>query len=315
MPRGPGDAGVRLKRLLAIIPWLAARGSAPLADVAERFGLSEAEVERELELASMCGLPPYSPDTLVELMIVDGEVTARIPDYFRRPAQLTAADGFAVVAAGRALLAVPGSDPAGPLAAAIDKVEQALGGRRGIAVELDTPAFLDELRDAVSDEAQMEIEYYSASRDAASNRAIDPYRVFTEAGRWYVEALCHTTGKVLVFRVDRVRAARPTGDRFARPDDVGDDAGVFHPGPDTDTVIIDLPPDAQWVTETYPTEKVERRAGGGVRVTMAIGGAAFLDRLLLRVGPAAKVVGPPEQEAAGAAAAERVLARYATSSR
>lgn len=315
MPKPPGDAGVRLKRLLAIIPWLAQRGSAPLREVAERFGLTEAEVERELELAAMCGLPPYTPDSLVELIVADGEVSARIPDYFRRPAQLTAADGFAVVAAGRALLAIPGADTSGPLATAIAKVEEALGGSRGVTVQLDTPPFLDELRDAAADGMQLEVEYYSASRDAASTRAIDPYRVFSEAGRWYVEAHCHTTGRVNTFRVDRIRSARPTGDRFEVPVGVTDDASVFHPGPDTEVVVIDLPASARWVVDSYPTEKVEAQAGGRLRVTMAIGGSAFLDRLLLRVGADATVVSPVEQQAAGVAVAERVLDRYATSSR
>lgn len=305
-----GDAGLRLKRLLAIIPWLADRGSAPLAEVAKRFGLTEPEVERELELAAMCGLPPYTPDTLVELLVVDGQVIARIPPYFRRPAQLSAADGFAVVAAGRALLAVPGSDPEGPLATAIDKVERALGGRRGVKVEIDTPPFLEVLRDAVAGHDQLQIEYYSASRDAATSRAVDPYRVFTEAGHWYLEGLCHATGKVLSFRVDRVRAAERTGDRFEPPPLVSDGADVFHPGPDTETVVLDLPGRARWVVESYPTEKVESRARNRLRVTMAIGGPAFLERLLLRVGPSAKIVSPKERRSAGSDAAARILARY-----
>ena len=47
--------------------------------------------------------------------------------YFTRPLRLTAAEGFALLAAGRALLAVPGSDEHGPLATALDKLEAALG--------------------------------------------------------------------------------------------------------------------------------------------------------------------------------------------
>lgn len=306
------DAAVRLRRLLAIIPWLAARGSATVSEVAERFGLTEKQVEDELTMASMCGLPPYTADTLVELMVFDDEITARVPDYFRRPPQLSAADGFAVVAAGRALLAVPGSDDKGPLASAIDKVEAALGGPRGVTIELDQPPFLDALRDAVEGHDQVQLTYYSASRDADSDRAVDPYRVFSEAGRWYLVGWCHSTSKVLTFRVDRVRAVEPTGDRFEAPEAMAADADVFHPGPDTEAVVIDLPERARWVVESYPTDKVEGRPDG-LRVTLALGGTAFLERLLLRAGAEARVVQPAERAGTGAAAARRILERYATS--
>ena len=47
--------------------------------------MSEVEVEDELLLASMCGLPPYSPDQLIDFLIIDGVVEARVPDYFHQP--------------------------------------------------------------------------------------------------------------------------------------------------------------------------------------------------------------------------------------
>ena len=57
--RGPRGAEDRLRRLLVMLPWLMERGEVSVAETAERFGLTEAEVVRDLELASMCGLPPF----------------------------------------------------------------------------------------------------------------------------------------------------------------------------------------------------------------------------------------------------------------
>ena len=53
-------------------------------------------------------------------------MTIRLAEYFGRPLRLTPAEGLALLAAGRALLAVPGSDPEGPLATALAKLERAL---------------------------------------------------------------------------------------------------------------------------------------------------------------------------------------------
>ena len=125
------DPGLRFRRLLAMVTWLAARKSAKLSELAEQFNMSEDDIERELMLVSMCGLPPYSPDQLIDVLVIDDVVEARIPDYFHRPRQLTANDALSLLTAGRTLLAVPGADQSGPLARALDKLSDTLGGADG----------------------------------------------------------------------------------------------------------------------------------------------------------------------------------------
>ncbi|HZN14398.1 MAG TPA: hypothetical protein VFB78_09045, partial [Acidimicrobiales bacterium] len=96
-PRRVVDYGTRLRRLLAIIPWIAERKTATFEEIAARFDLTVEEVENELLLAACCGLPPYSPDQLIDLLVDEDSVTADVPDYFRRPPRLSAADGFALL--------------------------------------------------------------------------------------------------------------------------------------------------------------------------------------------------------------------------
>ena len=310
-PRRVGDYGTRLRRLLAIIPWVAARKTVTFQEIADRFDLAVEDVENELLLAACCGLPPYSPDRLIEFILDEDSVTADVPDYFRRPPRLSAGDGFALLAAGRALLAVPGSDPAGPLGRAMDKLEAVLGGAGGLTVELDAPEHLTALRRAADDHETVEVDYYSASRDEETTREIDPLLVFADGGHWYVNAYCHRADAVLHFRVDRVSAVRPTGRPFdPAPSTAPPTGGVFQPGPDTPVVTLELPKRGGWVAETYPVESVETMKNGRIRVEMAVSGPAWLERLLLRVGPTAKVVAPKEMRGASKDAAAKVLARY-----
>ena len=44
-----------------MVGWLAQVGEASIDEVAARFGLTPAEVVRELELAACCGVPPTRP--------------------------------------------------------------------------------------------------------------------------------------------------------------------------------------------------------------------------------------------------------------
>ena len=59
-----------------MLPWLMERGQASLAEMAERFQISEAELVRDLEQAAMCGLPPFL-DEVIDLYIDDDGDRAR----------------------------------------------------------------------------------------------------------------------------------------------------------------------------------------------------------------------------------------------
>lgn len=305
------DAAARLRRLLAVIPWIVDHQGARFEEIATRFGISAAELERDLELIPFCGLPPYSPDRLIDCQIVDGRVRLRFAEYFARPLSLTPSEAFAVLAAARALLAVPGSDPGGSLASATDKLASLVGASEGMAVELGQARFLDPLRRAARERERVEIDYYASSRDALTRRRIDPHSVFLAEGQWYVDAFCHQAGDDRLFRVDRVAGVRPTGEHFEagvrRPPP---DGSVFHPRDSDPRVTLLLPPEARWVSETYPTESVEVEADGRLRVVLVASGLAWLERLLLRLGPAAEVVNPKDLADVGANVAQRLLARY-----
>ena len=307
------SVGPRLQRVLALVPYVLAHPYVTVAELAERFEISELELERELELLPMCGLPPYTADRLIDVAIVDGEVTIRLAEYFERPLRLSPAEGLALLAAGRALLAVPGSDPDGPLGRALDKLEDTLGTRGRLAVEVGSGGdHLERLTDAAADHERVEIDYYSFARDEMTTRQVDPWRVFHAFGAWYLAAWCHRADDERLFRVDRVRGIRPLGEFFDPPPRADDDLPdlVYSPQPDDPRVTLELAPAASWVVESYPHESAQEGARGSWRVVLAVSEPAWLERLLLSLGPDAGVEAPPEFRNLGAIAAGRLRARY-----
>lgn len=126
---GSAGAGERLRRLLAVLTELARRGHAPIAELALHFGTSPAELVADLELAACCGRPPYTPDQLMEIIVDEDEVTANLGPELSRSRRLSPGEGFALAAAARTILAVPGADPAGTLASAVAKLDTALAAR------------------------------------------------------------------------------------------------------------------------------------------------------------------------------------------
>lgn len=302
-------AANEVQRILALVPWIAAHPGSPKDEIAARFGVTVEQLEADLDLVMMIGVPPYSPAEYIDVFD-DGEtVTIRLADYFRRPLRLGPHEGLALLAAGRTLLAVPGSDPDGPLATALDKLERALD-LPDLAVEVGAPPFVEAVREAAARHERIEIEYWSAGRDEVTTRCIDPQAVFFALGEWYVNAFCHRAHDERLFRVDRIRALGATGEHFEPSDPSPPPADLYNPGPDDPRYTIELPASARWVAETYPTTEVTERPDGGLRVVLVVSETAWLERLLLRVGPGAHASGPEGAEEVSRVAARRVLARY-----
>lgn len=309
MPRTGADE--RLRRLLALVPWVVAQDGPAIADVCRRFGLTEDELIAELDLVWCCGVHPFTPDSLIEVTTEDGRVWIHYADWFDRPLRLTPEEGLALVAAGAALLAVPGADPEGPLARGLRKIAGVLGldPEGAIEVRLGTvsDAVLTSLREAVSASRQVEIDYYAYGRDERTRRVIDPYAVFNAEGEWYVVGYCHLAEGERRFRVDRIRSTVTLERTFDPPAQLPAPE-VFEARADDEKVRLRLAPRARWVAEQYPMESVTEREDGTLDVMLAISERAWLERLLLRLGPDARVLEGADG-VAGAAAA-RVLARY-----
>jgi len=218
-----------------------------------------------------------------------------------------------LLAAGRALLAVPGSDPDGPLATALGKLERALD-LPDLVVEVGAAQYLDDVRAAVARSERLEIDYWSAGRDELTTRRIDPAVVFFALGAWYTGAYCHRAGAERMFRVDRIRGLRPTGEHFEAGATEFESGEVYNPSADDLRVTLRLAPAAAWVAEAYPTQSVTERSDGSLVVVLTVSEPAWLERLLLRLGPDVELAEPSERRATGAAAARRVLGRYTKSS-
>ena len=281
--------------------------------------MSEAELLRDLELAACCGVPPYTPDQLIELLIDEDRVVAEGLRELAHPRRLTPEEGFALAAAARALLAVPGADEEGDLAGALAKLEAALGSSR-LAVEVDQPPALGPLQAAVAKAQQVEIDYFGASATAPSTRIVDPYQVVVREGRWYLDGWCHRAGGLRRFQIDRVQGVRPTGEPAgdssrlpAAEREALARAEAFLGGSEAVMAKVVLPSDARFAVEGLVIDAFEELGDGRLLAMIPVSDAeGWFGRLLLRLGPEAEVLEPPALIDAGARAARRALERYGT---
>jgi proteasome accessory factor C len=310
------SASERLRRLLALIPWIADHPGAPIDEICARFEIDADQLRQDLEVVWMVGLPPYTPDQLIDVVVEDDRVWLHLGDFFASPLRLTADQALALVAAGTSLTRTPGTDTDGPLARGLAKLAVSIGLEpdepMGVHLGDATTESLDSLRRAATERRRLEIDYYSFGRDELTTRRIDPYRVLADQGQWYVVAWCHRARGERLFRVDRVRAIRPTDERFEAPATTPGAGYDFDP--EGTVVRLRLDPSVRWVVDQYPTVEVEDGPDGVTISTLAVSARPWLERLLLRLGPDARVLDldgdPDEGEDVRRSAARRVLARY-----
>jgi proteasome accessory factor C len=324
---GPRNAEDRLRRLLVMLPWLMETGEVPLADVARRFDMTEAQVERDLELVAMCGLPPFV-DEMIDVFVDDGIVFVGVPRLFTRPLRLTAPEAFSLLTSARTAMQLPGADPDGALGRGLAKLAVALadagivptdpsgGGASdaghdddtaGVVVDLARPDVADVLAESAATGTELAITYFSPARAEMSRRAIVPRHVYTDGGNWYVVADDDRSGSRRTFRVDRIESAEPTGrtvevEATSPPERFFDDV-------DVPRVTIRFGPDARGVLEQYPVDEVVEDDGGWVVARLPVASERWLARLLIRLGPDAVLVEPADDNPA-VEVARTILARY-----
>lgn len=310
-----GGVTERLPRLLSLVPYLLARPGIPVAEAAADFGISERQLRRDLELLWMCGLPGYGPGDLVDLLFAGDTVTVTEDAGMRRPLRLTTAEATSLLVALRALADVPGVVDTAAVQRATVKIERAVGdaGMVGMAVDLtrEEADATAAVREALATGRALRIRYYTAGRDAVSQRTIDPMRLLIVEGRGYLEAWCRRAEGVRLFRLDRVEdvvvldePAAPPPD--AEPTDVS--KGLFRPTVEHRSAVLVLEPGARWVAEYYPVDEVVE-TDGEVRVRLRYADPSWLVRLVLGLGGGARLLSPPDLVDAVAHRAQEALVR------
>ena len=320
----------RMARLLGVVPWVVEQDGAHLDDISARFDYPREQLLEDLEQRLFfVGVHPFTPDTLIEVRISDGVVDIQYADWFSQPMRLSVEEATRLLAAGRSVLDMtkgsgPGpssgddEDEAAPLVRALAKLRLSLGSEGAdsadyIEVSLgNAPSHtLHDLRRAISGRRQIEIEYYSHGRDAMTSRVVDPARLLSHDGVWYLFGWCHRARAERVFRVDRIRTLVV----------LDSDAEVDLPPGPSPTLSIDtvdrtatvrLTPEAAWAADYYSARERTEHPDGTTDAVFAVASESWLARLLVQLGPQAEIIDiheaiDPDLRSATAA---RMLERY-----
>ena len=338
----------RLRRLLALVPYVATRRVVGLAETAATFGMSERELIDDLNLVWCVELRAPEPYCPIDLSYEDGEISISQAESIARPLRLAADEASALLVALRMLAEAASfgrpsdsnhgdpnhgdpnrGDPnhgdsdhgdSDAVARLIAKIEAAAGAAGAAssqaAILIERPnagGMAATLSGALAAGRRVHLRYYVPSRDEATERDVDPMRLLVVEGRTYLEGWCRRAEGVRTFRLDRVVSVDVLDmpaevPEDAEPSDV--DGGLFTASPSDLLAEIELAPAARWFAESTPCESVTELPDGRLRIGLRTPDTTWLRRLALRLGEDARVVAPAELADEVRATAAAALAQY-----
>lgn len=306
----------RLVRLLNMVPYLRTHQGVSPEKAAADLGVSAKQLSKDLwSLFTDCGLPGHGPGDLIDLDISEDRLGVTFSAGMDRPLRLTSLEATVVLVALRALAELPGLTDPQAARSAIAKIEAAASGAGHPAVESTTaeaPA-VAAVRDAVQRHRALAIDYYSASRDTASHRVVDPIRVVVVGDQSYLEAWCRAAEGVRLFRLDRIDSAEVLNEESSPPEPVvqaGTDTSLFDADPSLPSATLLVAPSAAWMFDYYPMKVLTERADGSREAVITYASDEWLTRLVLGFGSAVQVLAPESLATRARAAAAAAVTAY-----
>ena len=297
----------RFARLVTLAGMLieAAKGSDRLqvADVREKLHLSDEELRDDIDLLNVVNFGGGTYVLYAELIGDEIEVDAEpYGDNFSRPARLLPLEAKALVAA----IDLFGDHlPQSGLVSARGKIVSALGhdpSEEGLEIAAsggDDSGVARKVNDAIEARRVLAIHYYKENEDEFTKREIEPYRLANGPEGWYVASYDRKRQDIRHFRLDRIKEADLTKERYEPRPEFADiaaiEGGWLSDGqvPAADVARVWVSPErARWAREEHTV--VEDLADGAIVIEVPYGSPDWLLREILK-GAGDFVVLEPEE--------------------
>ena len=160
------------------------------------------------------------------------------------------------------------------------------------------------LTNAIQQSRQLRLLYWSASQNRDTDRIVDPLHLSLVDNDWYLIAYCHTRQEIRMFSTVRIRGAKPTSQKFQRPEDfditkyLGNSFRAVRGDPDqTWNVRLRFGPEMSGrISEKvwHHTQQLEPQPDGSVIMHLQVSSLIEIRRWVLYWGADCRVLEPEE---------------------
>ena len=196
----------RTARALDLVPYLLEHQGISIPELAEAFGVSEKQINDDLVLIHMCGLPGYTPLELIDMFYEDGYVTVSDPQSFKKPRSMNKIEMTSLLVSLDLLKSLRTDDVAKEIEALKIKLQENTRFENPFVVvqNMENTEMVEAIGRAIAKSTLLRINYASGTKDKTSVRDILPIEIYVANGSTYLNAWCQSSKGDRTFRLDRI---------------------------------------------------------------------------------------------------------------
>ena len=298
-------AAVRALRSMDLIPYVLENPGVSIAELSAKFSVTQAQIESDLQLVFMCGLPGYTPYELIDVAFEDGVVSVIDPQVLDKPRKFSSNE-IVVIALGLKILI----DINQTNSTALTKLKQLsekiakLGSNKSILMAGDVSAFpfFEIISKSISEQRILNLQYHSLIKDQITQRLVLPEKMYFLNGSLYLAALDIDIDSDRVFKIDLIKECK-VGEQMAAKK-------VLESSIET-TVILDVQKqNRNFIERNSSIITAMQENGDSTRVHLQVSNLEWIKLTVLSNAPGITVVSPELLATAVKQSARDLLALY-----
>ena len=298
-------AALRALRSMDLIPYVLENPGVSIAELSAKFSVTQAQIESDLQLVFMCGLPGYTPYELIDVAFEDGVVSVIDPQVLDKPRKFSSNE-IVVIALGLKILI----DINQTNSTALSKLKQLsekiakLGSNKSIlmAGDVSTFPFFEIISKSISEQRILDLQYHSLTKDEITQRKVLPEKLYFLNGSLYLAALDIDIDSYRVFKVDLIKECK-VGEQVAAKK-------VLESSIET-TVILDVQKqNRNFIERNSSIITAIQENGDSTRVHLQVSNLDWIKLTVLSNAPGITVVTPELLATAVIQSARDLLALY-----
>jgi proteasome accessory factor C len=196
----------RTARALDLVPYLLEHQGISTTELAEVFGTTEKQINEDLVLIHMCGLPGYTPLELIEMFYEDGYVTVYDPQSLKKPRKITRNEMVSILVSLDLMKSLRSDEIRNEIDILQRKLRASLQVENPFVVIQDakTTPFVQQLEEAMTKSTPVRISYLSGNKDERTEREVIPLELYLANKLIYLNAWCKKSQAERTFRLDRI---------------------------------------------------------------------------------------------------------------
>jgi predicted DNA-binding transcriptional regulator YafY len=288
-----------------LIPYVLENPGVSIAELSARFSVTQAQIESDLQLVFMCGLPGYTPYELIDVAFEDGVVSIIDPQVLDKPRKFSSNE-IVVIALGLKILIdinQTNSTALTKLKQLSDKIAK-LGSIKSILMAGDVSAFpfFEIISKAISEQRVLDLQYHSLTKDEITQRKVLPEKMYFLNGSLYLSAIDTDIDSDRVFKVDLIKECK-IGERVAGKK-------VLESSFET-TVILDVQKQSRnFIERNSSIITAMQQNGDTTRVHLQVSNLEWIKLSVLSNAPGITVISPEPLANAVKQSARDLLALY-----